>query len=60
MIQPNARAVLEALGLGNALTEAGCGLKSMSVGPVGTARSYSFPEERFALGVHRGELQRML
>lgn len=60
VIQPNARAVLEGLDLGDALAVAGCGLRSMSVGPAGYDRPVVFPTTRFAIGVHRGDLHRML
>jgi len=60
VIQPNARAILEALGLGEALAQAGCGLKTLSVGPAGHARSLTFPNRQFAIGLHRADLHRML
>lgn len=60
IIQPNARAILEALDLGEALSEAGCGLSTMTIGPNGHHRPLAFPTRQFAIGVHRGDLHRML
>lgn len=60
VIQPNARAILAELDLEEALREAGCGLSGMSVGPLRHPRKMPFPDSSFALGVHRGELHRML
>ncbi len=60
VIQPNARAILAALGLEEALEEAGCRLTAISVGPLRRPRNMPFPDPTFALGVHRGELHRML